>query len=49
MAYIAVFDNYITGSPGYAGKVMVVVWDGSPAQYETYTWEGRNLQRLDKE
>src|SRR5579872_5791215 len=24
--YIAVFDRYSTCSPGYAGKVMVVVW-----------------------
>ena len=29
-ASIAVFDDYITDSPGYAGKVMVVVWSGSP-------------------
>ena len=38
-AAIAVFDHYITGSPGYAGKLMVVVYDGGPYQTETYTWE----------
>jgi hypothetical protein len=36
--YAAVFDDYITGGPGYAGKVMVVVWDGSPSFTETYYW-----------
>jgi hypothetical protein len=38
MAYIAVFDDYVTGCPGYAGTVMTVVWDGSPTQYEVYIW-----------
>ncbi len=37
-AAIAVFDDYITGSPGYAGKVMVVVYDGGTIQTETYSW-----------
>lgn len=38
-AYIAVFDDYSTGSPGYFGKVMIVVYDGGPSQTETYIWE----------
>jgi hypothetical protein len=38
-AAIAVFDHYITGSPGYAGKVMVVVYDGATTQTETYSWD----------
>jgi hypothetical protein len=42
-AYIAVFDDYITGSPGYSGKVMTVVWDGSPSFTETYIWERHTL------
>ena len=37
-AYIAIFDTYSTGGPGYVGKVMVVVWDGGPQQTETYSW-----------
>ena len=37
-AAIAVFDDYITGGPGYAGKVMVVVYDGATTQTETYSW-----------
>jgi hypothetical protein len=38
-AAIAVFDDYVTGGPGYAGKLMVVVYDGGPYQTETYIWE----------
>jgi hypothetical protein len=37
-ASIAVFDNYITSSPGYSGKLMVVVYQGAPEMTETYTW-----------
>jgi hypothetical protein len=41
-AAIAVFDNYITDSVGYAGKVMVVIWPTGPQYTDTFTW-------LDKE
>jgi hypothetical protein len=37
-AAIAVFDTYITSSPGYSGKLMVVVYQGAPEMTETYTW-----------
>jgi hypothetical protein len=37
-AYIAVFDSYITTSPGYAGKVMLVLWDDKPSHYELVTF-----------
>ena len=36
---IAVFDNYKTDGPGYAGKIMVVVWSGDPSFTETYIWD----------
>ena len=41
-AAIAVFDNYITSSPGYSGKLMVVVYEGAPEMTETYTWVKEN-------
>jgi hypothetical protein len=37
-AAIAVFPHYMSGGPGYAGKVMVVVYDGGPEYVEIYTW-----------
>lgn len=44
-AYIAVFDDYVTGGPGFAGKVMSVIWDGGPSQHEVYTWDKDNALR----
>ena len=37
-AAIAVFDDYVTGGPGYSGKVLVIVYDGGTNQTETYSW-----------
>ena len=48
-AYIAVFDKYITGGPGYCGKLMMVVWDGCPSQYEVFIWEKGELTHVDQE
>lgn len=45
-AYIAVFDHYMTSSPGYAGKVMVLVWDGGPDLCEMFLWRGDELVRV---
>jgi hypothetical protein len=48
-ASIAVFDHYITSSPGYSGKLMVVVYQGAPEMTETYTWvkeNGSNIAKL---
>jgi hypothetical protein len=47
-AAIAVFDNYITSSPGYSGKLMVVVYDGAPEMTETYTWIKGNENNIAK-
>ena len=38
-AAIAVFDDYITDSLVYVGKVMIVAWVGDPAFTDTYIWE----------
>jgi len=48
-ASIAVFDSYTTSSPGYLGKLMVIVYDGAPEMTETYTWikdTGSNIAKL---
>jgi len=47
-AAIAVFDNYITSSPGYSGKLMVVVYQGAPEMTETYTWVKDNENNIAK-
>ena len=43
---IAVFDNYITSSPGYSGKLMVVVYEGAPEMTETYTLVKENESNI---
>ena len=42
-ASVAVFDNYMPDSPGYCGRVAVVVWPGGYELTEVYAlddWEG---------
>ena len=48
-AYIAVFDDYRTGGPGYAGKVMSVIWDGAPSMFDLFTWQGGTMERNGRE
>lgn len=42
-AYVAVFDHYVTSSPGYRGKLMAVVWDVAPELYEVFVWRDGDL------
>src|SRR5947209_1557583 len=42
-AYVAVYDNYITDGPGYCGKIMSVIWTGSPSFFDVFTWENGEL------
>lgn len=37
-AFIAVYDDYSTGSPGWFGKVMSVIWDNGAEYYQVYAW-----------
>jgi hypothetical protein len=48
-AAIAVFDHYITDGPGYAGKILLVVWSGSPGFHEVYTWQNDVLTICEQE
>lgn len=34
-----VIEGYITGCPGYAGPVGVIVWDGAPGYVDTFVRE----------
>jgi hypothetical protein len=48
-AYAAVFDSYSPDSPGYAGKVMSVVWGAGPSTFDVFIWEGGTLVRTGRE
>lgn len=47
--YVAVFEHYISGGPGYAGKVMTVVWDGAPSFFDVFIWEDGKMVRSGRE
>ena len=46
--YIAVFDNYITGSPGYCGRVLYLIWDGGVEQIDVFIFRDRQLIHVGK-
>jgi hypothetical protein len=46
---VAVFDDYITDGPGYAGKLMMVVWTGGPDLYEVFIWRDGKLTPVNQE
>jgi len=48
-ASVAVFDDYITVSPGYTGKIMLVVWRAMPSLYEAYIWNEKGELQLVKQ
>ncbi len=48
-AFVAVYDNYMTGGPGYWGKLMSVVWDGAPSVFDVFTWHSGALVREGRE
>jgi hypothetical protein len=43
-ATTVVIDNYITDGPGYAGRLMMVVWGGSPEFHELYCWGRQGIK-----
>ena len=46
--YIAVFDHYISDCPGYAGKLMVVVW-GYPEAYDAFIWIDGKITKVEQQ
>lgn len=47
--YVAVFPNYMTDCPGYAGKVLVVVWGGGPGFVQSFVWLEGKIQVAENE
>lgn len=43
--YYVVIDSYITGGPGFAGKVLIEIGSSGPGFYTTYTWKDGQIQR----
>ncbi len=47
-AYVAVHEHYVSGCPGYAGKVMSVVWDVSPSFFDVFIWEKGRIAPVER-
>jgi hypothetical protein len=45
---IAVFENYVSDSPGYTGKVMLVVWPAAPQNHSAYVWTNGKIKRTEQ-
>ena len=37
--YMVVIDGYITGGPGYAGKILLTVAEATPSYYTAFRWQ----------
>lgn len=48
-AYVAVYDDYVTDCPGYRGKLMSVVWDGSPDCFDVFIWSDDSIVRINRD
>ena len=48
-AHMGVIENYMSDCPGYAGKVLFIIW-GFLGAYELYGWDKEKmLFKVDKE
>lgn len=46
-SWIAVFDHYQTDCPGYCGKLIYLIWGGSPCCFNAFIEEHGKLIPLD--
>ncbi len=44
--YIAIFDDYVTDCPGYAEKIAMVVYGGSPDYYQLFIEKNGKFEYL---
>lgn len=47
-AWIAVFTDYMPDSPGYNGKLAIVVWSGGIDLQSTFVFRGGNAVEVEK-
>ena len=48
--YMVVIEGYITGGPGYAGRILLTVAEATPTYYQAFRWQDdgwRPLQQAD--
>ena len=47
--YVAIFDHYITGCPGWAGRTALILWDGSPSYVDTAIFKDGKWELIDRD
>ena len=48
-ACVAVFDDYATDCPGYAGKILLVAWCGMPSQVDSFVWINGKMKKSEED
>lgn len=46
--YHVMIEDYVTGCPGYAGRVLIAIGDAAPSFHGVYTWQDGDLTRRDQ-
>lgn len=43
--FYSIIEDYQTGCPGYAGKVLIEIGTAGPGYHRIYTWSNEEIQR----
>lgn len=46
--YLSVIEDYITGCPGYAGKILIAVGEAAPSFYTAFRWDDDGWKRMSR-
>lgn len=47
--FVAAFPDYMTDSPGYCGKLLVVVWGGGEGFVQSFRWTDGKIEEVENE
>jgi hypothetical protein len=47
-SYYAVFPDYLTGGPCYAGRILIEIGDAAPEFLRIYTWDGGKIREREQ-
>jgi hypothetical protein len=46
--FYSVIEDYQTGCPGYAGKVLIEIGTAGPGYHRVYTWSNSKIRRMEQ-
>jgi hypothetical protein len=47
-SYSILIEDYVTGCPGYTGKLLIEIGNAGPSHYNVYTWINGDIQRRNR-